>query len=671
MICRVAERDAEGHGVLLRGCVIDETARHLAEEERRRSEEKFALAFESSPVAMAIRRSTDNTMLDANPAFLTMMGFQRDEVIGRTPVELGLIEDARAREVYAHTIESRPQEIELRVRTRRGSFVDLLLFARSIELDGELCFLTTLLDITERKRAENDIAASAERYRALFEHMTAGFVLFEVITDGAGAPTDLIVSAANTQFAETTGLRLPEAIGRRMSALLPGIEQDDADWIGTYGRIALGGAARQFEHGSDLLQRSYAVSAYQPEPGYCAVTFTDISERRHAEAERAALQQQLAQAQKMESIGQLAGGIAHDFNNMLGVILGHTDLAMRSLDPASEIYTDLQEVLKAAKRSADLTTQLLTFARKQNVSPRVVDINVAIDSVLKMLRRLIGENVRLTFLPGPQLWPVHVDPTQLDQILANLCVNARDAISAEGTVTIATSNVSLTARDLPEGGVAAPGDFVMLSVSDTGSGMDDATRLRIFEPFFTTKEIGRGTGLGLATVYGIVTQNGGHLEVSSAEGVGSTFRIYLPRRRWKDESRHQPLRITTATRVQATILAVEDEPSVLHVTHASLEAMGHRVFPAASAAEALRIAAEFDGRIDLLVTDVVMPEMNGRDLSQRLRATRPEMKHLFVSGYPADLISRRGALEEGVILLPKPFSYEELEAKVLEALSRG
>ncbi len=396
----------------------------------------------------------------------------------------------------------------------------------------------------------------------------------------------------------------------------------------------------------------------------------DITERKRDDEVRDRLQAQLAQAQKMESIGRLAGGVAHDFNNMLGVILGHAELALNALDPASPVQTDLQEVRRAAQRSAGLTRQLLAFAREQPVAPRVLDLNETVEGMLKMLRRLIGEDIDLAWLPGQGVGWVEMDPSQIDQVLANLCVNARDAIAATGRVTIETDWVTLETAFCASHPGAEPGDYVRLAISDDGCGMTDETRAHLFEPFYTTKELGKGTGLGLATVYGIVKQNNGYINVYSELGRGTTFRIYLPRLAMGPESlRDTP--VTTPARGSETILVVEDEPAILRMALTMLTRLGYQVLSAGSPSEALRLAAQHASPIHLLLTDVVMPGMNGRELASLLLAQRPGLQCLFMSGYTASVIAQRGVLDEGVHFLQKPFAFRELSAAVRAVLDHG
>jgi two-component system cell cycle sensor histidine kinase/response regulator CckA len=384
--------------------------------------------------------------------------------------------------------------------------------------------------------------------------------------------------------------------------------------------------------------------------------------------EKLSLESQVRQAQKMESIGRLASGVAHDFNNMLGVIIGHAELAREQVAPTQPLFDSLQEIRKAAERSAALTRQLLAFARKQTVAPSVLDLNETVEGMLKMLRRLIGEDIDLAWRPGAGVWPIKMDPSQIDQILANLCVNARDAIAGVGKFTIETHSVTFDEAYCANHLGVVRGEYVLLAVTDNGCGMDKATLDKLFEPYFTTKGIGKGTGLGLATVYGIVTQNGGFINVYSEPGHGTSFKIYLPRHAAQTEPVRKESRVAQTARGHETIVVVEDEPSILDMAGQMLERLGYRVLAASTPGEAIRVAKGHAGEIHLLITDVVMPEMNGRDLAKHLVALYPGIRQLFMSGYTSSIIAHDAVLDEGVNFIQKPFSMQGLAAKVREAL---
>jgi len=390
--------------------------------------------------------------------------------------------------------------------------------------------------------------------------------------------------------------------------------------------------------------------------------------REESERKQQALEAQLVQAQKLESVGRLAGGVAHDYNNMLSIIMGYAELALSRLDPADPIHPLLREILNAGTRSMEITRQLLAFARKQTVAPKVLLLNDTLEGMLKMLRNLIGEDVDLAWLPGRDLWPVWIDPAQVDQILVNLCVNARDAIEGTGRITIESGNASFDEAYCREHPGFLPGEYVFLDVTDDGKGMPAGTLEMIFEPFFTTKGPGQGTGLGLSTVYGIVQQNGGFIRVDSTPGRGSAFRVHLPRHTVRVETRREEPKKGRPPRGSETVLLVEDEEALLQMTETMLRHLGYSVLPASTPGEAIRLAAEPGRDIRLLITDVIMPEMNGRELAEAVRSIRPGIKHLFVSGYSTDVIAPSGVLEEGVRFVQKPFTMRELGEKIREAL---
>lgn len=385
--------------------------------------------------------------------------------------------------------------------------------------------------------------------------------------------------------------------------------------------------------------------------------------------ERENLKEQLGQSQRLESVGCLAGGVAHDFNNMLGVIIGFAEMAIEKTPQDNPVRNNLDEIMNAAKRSAEITRQLLAFARRQTIAPVVLDINETLEGMLKMLRRLIGENIRLDWRPGPSIWPVEMDPSQIDQILANLCVNAKDAVAENGCITIETENRTVDEDYSAENPESRPGDYVMLSVSDDGCGMDKDTAKHIFEPFFSTKGVGKGTGLGLATVYGIVKQNNGFINVYSEAGVGTSFKIYLPR----CVGAVAPKVLVAENDPPGAgeiILLVEDEPAILEMAKELLSQLNYNVVEAKSPSAALALAESRRCAIDLILTDVIMPEMNGRELHERLLRLCPQVKVLFMSGYTANTIAHHGVLDPDVNFIQKPFSKKEVAVKIRKALGK-
>lgn len=392
----------------------------------------------------------------------------------------------------------------------------------------------------------------------------------------------------------------------------------------------------------------------------------DITDRKRAEKDKLRLETQLHHAMKMEAIGRLAGGVAHDFNNMLGVILGHTGMAIDSIDPELPLYEDLTEIRLAAERSADLTRQLLGFARKQTITPKLLTLNNSIESVLKMLERLIGENITLSWKPTEDLWDVKIDPSQFDQILANLCVNARDAMVDVGVVTIATSNQQINADFCANHAACVPGQYVRVTVSDNGCGMSAETMDRIFEPFFTTKIVGEGTGLGLSTIHGAVKQNEGFIDVTSVVGKGTSFDVYLPRYIGKEVAKtNAPMTLEMSG--HETILLVEDELPVLKIAKLMLERSGYTVISASTPREAISLAEQNAGKIHLLLTDVLMPEMNGTVLAKSILSLDPSVKIVFMSGFTSDVIDKHCETDT-VGFIQKPFTSKDITTTVRRTL---
>jgi signal transduction histidine kinase/CheY-like chemotaxis protein len=409
-----------------------------------------------------------------------------------------------------------------------------------------------------------------------------------------------------------------------------------------------------------ILHRAYIVRDVSGQAVRVIGALTDLSERR-------ILEEQFRQAQKLESLGRLTGGVAHDFNNLLMVISSYTEMLQERLPPQDPLRRNTQEVLKASKRAANLTQQLLAFSRKQVLSPQVFDLNAVVDETAKMVKRLIGEDIELTFLATKPLWPVMADPGQMTQVLMNLCVNARDAMQTGGKLTIETRNVVVDAQTAARHPAFSPGNYVMLTVSDTGMGMTKEVQERLFEPFFTTKERGKGTGLGLATVYGIVKQSGGYIWVYSEPNNGSCFKVYFPK---VDQpvATSMPQRFSNTESHGETILVAEDEDSLRESISEYLKERGYIVLKASDGQQALELADRHTGPIHLLLTDVIMPKISGPDLARRL-ASRPGMETLFMSGYTDDAIVSHGVLQAGTAFLQKPFSLSTLGSKVRRTLT--
>ncbi len=523
-------------------------------------------------------------------------------------------------------------------------------------------------NITERKQAEDALRESEETFRNIIQASPMGIHLYQLHTDdrlvfvGANPAADNLLGVDNTRF-----------IGMTLEEAFPPLQHTEIPL--RYRRAAQHGESwhtEQIEYKHDKIVGAFEVYAFQMSLGKVAVLFNDITGRKLAEKERERLQMQLTQAQKMEAVGQLAGGVAHDFNNMLSVIIGYSELLLKQVPPSQQFHAELLQIQKAAHRSADLTRQLLTFARKQTVAPSVLDLNQTIEGMLTMLRRLIGENINLLWMPGSRLWPVKVDPTQIDQILANLSVNARDAIAGVGRIIVETANSTFDDAYCVLHAGFLPGEYVRISVNDNGCGMDQETLPHIFEPFFTTKGVGAGTGLGLASVYGAVKQNRGFINVESEPGQGTIFSIYLPRHVDDLDQSQKTISVAEpALRGHETILLVEDEIALLDMLSMMLQELGYTVLVAGAPSDVHNLIATNDGKIDMLLTDVIMPEMNGRELAERLLLYHPGMKCLFMSGYTADIIAHHGVLNDGLNFIQKPFLNHELAAMVRKALDRG
>jgi PAS domain S-box-containing protein len=514
-------------------------------------------------------------------------------------------------------------------------------------------------EVSIRKQAEESLRASEDIFRNFMEYSPM-YVFFK---DENARSLRL-----SKNYETMLGRPLADLLGKNMDDLFP--SELARNMVADDMRILKEGKPIVIEE--EFNDRFYWTLKFpifsEGVPRYLAGYTMDITVRKQADAEREKLRADFEHAQKIESVGRLAGGVAHDFNNMLGVILGHTEMALDRVDASNPLYEDLTEIRKAALRSAALTKKLLAFGRKQTISPRVLDLNETVAGMLNMLQRLIGENIELAWLPAEDLWPVRVDPSQVDQILANLCVNARDAISGIGKLTIETECITLDEKSCTAHPDSAPGEYVILTVSDNGCGMDEATRSHLFEPFFTTKEMGKGTGLGLATVFGIARQNNGFISVGSEPGQGTVVKIFLPRYAGEAENVSGESKAGPVIGGHETILLVEDEPSTLRMITVMLQRQGYTVLAAVSADEAIRLAREHAGEIQLLMTDVIMPRMNGRDLAKHLLALYPEVKCLFVSGYTANVIAHHGMLDEHVHFLQKPFDMHSLAASVRKAL---
>ena len=554
-----------------------------------------------------------------------------------------------------------PIRTELRARHKDGSY-HLVEAVAVNRLDDPAvgAVVANWRDITERLRAEQALRNSEQSYRSLVDGVRD--VIFALSPGGE-------VTSLNPAFEEMTGFPPAEWVGRPFEAF---VHPDDVPLaLDLFGRVLQGEPRPTIQFRILTRAGTYRVAEFSATAQLRDGRLTGILGIGRDVTERLGLEQQLRQAQKMEAVGRLAGGIAHDFNNILTAITGHADLLLEDLGHHDPRRADVDEIRRSAERAAGLTRQLLAFSRQQVLQPKVVDLNALVLDMDKLLRRLIGEDVELATVLDPTLGRVTADPGQLEQVIVNLAVNARDAMPQGGKLTLETRNIDLDSSYTLEHSLVKPGPYVQLTVSDSGIGMDEETQAHAFEPFFTTKPRGQGTGLGLAMVYGTVKQSGGFIWVYSEPGRGATFKIYLPRVDAPVESAAPPAPVERPPRGSETVLLAEDEPAVRAIARQALERQGYTVLAAPSGADALALAAQHGATIHLLLTDVVMPGMSGRDLADRLTAQRPSIRVLYISGYTDNAIVRHGMLEPGLAYLQKPFRPDALVRKVREVLDAG
>jgi PAS domain S-box-containing protein len=624
-------------------------ARKVADRVLHEAQEVFRSLVENSPDIIA-RYGRDGARTYVNPTYLKVSQLPQSELIGSAPMRYSplpndsatLLQGLLQRVLSTGVAET----IDLPWPHASGvpSWYNIYAFPE-LDRDGSVASVMTISrDISERKNAEAALAESEERYRTIFEHSPLG--IFRSTLRGK-------LIEVNPALADMLGYASPDEVVSRGCSIFEQVIQDASS-----GATARHLNKYQRRNGEEFLANLYltAVHGSNGTLGFLEGIVEDVTETHVLEA-------QLRQAQKIEAVGRLAGGVAHDFNNMLGVILGHTELALDEPGLPPSLQATLHEIRAAAERSATLTRQLLAFARKQTVAPRLLDLNTTVAGMISMLRRLIGEDVVLKWIPMAEPCMVEMDPAQVDQIMANLCVNARDAISGVGVIIIETATVTEDGSHSKGHLEVFPGRYIQLSVSDNGCGMSRETVSRLFEPFFTTKEPGKGTGLGLATVYGIVKQNQGFLNVYSEPGRGTTFKVYLPAKQQEDEKMEKES-LASPQSGRETVLLVEDEPAILRMATQLLQRLGYHVLPAPTPSEALHIARSHKGVIDLLITDVVMPEMNGRQLCDQLSDIVPGLRALFMSGYTNNVIAHHGVIDEGIQFIAKPFSMTEFAKKI-------
>jgi len=649
---------------------VDTTEQKVAEEALKKSEKYFKAITESATDVLFIV-DEKNIIKYATPSVAWVLGFLPEELIGKTAADLIFPDDLpRAAADFREALRTKdvPLSNKLRVRRKDGVVIVMEGIGRNLLDDPVIAGLVmNVRDVTESYRATEALMDSEKKFRSIVDSAFDCILIIDLqgiirFVNNAALQAIKADSAEDMIGRNVIEFVAPESLEEVLKDFMEVAGGHDS-YLAQYYLMTKRGDKICVESIGKLIN-------YQGQPA-TIVSIRDVTGRNQAEEEKSKLQSQLLQAQKMESIGRLAGGVAHDFNNMLSVMRGHAEIAMARLEKDHPVKTNLLQIMEAAERSVNLTRQLLAFARQQTISPQVLELNDVVAGMLKLLKRLIGEDIVLAWVPGSNVWPIKIDPSQVDQILANLCVNARDAIDNVGKVTIETRNVHIDEDYCVDHAGCAPGDYVLLAVSDTGSGMDQETQAKIFEPFFTTKAVGKGTGLGLATVYGIVKQNKGFINVYSEPGMGTTFSIYIPsyQKRVGPDQEHEAPR--PADGGDETILVVEDEPILLDLTRLMLEVKGYRVLTAGTPEEAIELARENTGEIKLLLTDVIMPGMNGRDLEHEIRSLVPDIKSLFMSGYTADVIGHHGVLDKGVHFIQKPTSIESLAKKVREVLDKN
>lgn len=646
-------------GQIVAACTVarDITAQRQAEQGLRSSEQQYRLLFQSHPLPMWVFDRSTMQFLAVNEAAIRHYGYSRDEFLNMTILDIRPVEDVPAllKTLRDPTMGLGKTALS-RHRKKDGSLIDVEVTSHSLAFQGRKAELVLANDVTERRQSEERLRQSEERFSKAFR---ASPLAITISTMAEGRYVDV-----NPAFLQLVGYSRDELIGRTAEELHIWVEQQDLQIMvqGLTDRSPVGGVTTRLRTKSGDTRLTRVSADYiELEGASCVLAITrDMSEEKR-------LENQLRQAQKMEAVGRLAGGIAHDFNNILGVIIGYSELAQEELDSASSARDHVAQIRDAGQRAASLTSQLLAFSRQQILQPRVLNLNAVVNNLLPMLRRMIAENIELIFQPYPQLGSVKADQGQIEQVLMNLAVNARDAMPGGGKLVFETANTELDESYAKDHVPVRPGSYVLLSVADTGSGMDASTASRIFEPFFTTKELGKGTGLGLSIVYGVVKQSGGYIWVYSEPGKGTAFKIYLPRVDEVAEILEPGGAQILKTTGSETILLVEDDEPLRKLTRSLLEANGYKVLEAENGPRAILIA-EQSTTIDLLLTDVVMPGTSGSELTAKVKLSHPDLKVLFISGYSGELIAHHGVLEKGTNLLQKPFTRSSLLTNVRSVL---
>ncbi|GFO61426.1 hypothetical protein GMST_37510 [Geomonas silvestris] len=630
--------------------------RNLAEDALTATEARFQSLVEQSLVGIFMLQ--DDVFTYVNPKFAEVFGYLQDDLIEKKSLlELVTRDDQiRVSTQFLRPLTQGSTSLHFTFRGRRQDqqLIELEVNGTRTQLNGSPAVIGTLLDVTERKRAEEELS---KLWRAVEQSPVS-----IVITDLAGR-----IEYVNPRVAEVTGYSEAELVGQNPRILKSGTMTGEF-YLNLWQTISTGrewhGELHNRKKNGDLFWESGCISAVKNSEGritHFVAVKEDITERKISV-------DHLRQVQKMEAIGQLAGGIAHDFNNLLTIINGYSTLIIKGLEPGTPMRKEAEQILRAGERAADLTRQLLSFSRRQIQEPKVLNINTQVQSAEKMLRRLIGEHITLATELALDVGLIKMDPGQVEQVIMNLVVNARDASENGGLITIETGNRQLDEEFTQQHPGSIAGSYVRVTVSDRGLGMNEEVKRRLFEPFFTTKEMGRGTGLGLATVYGIVKQSGGYIDVISQPGQGASFDIYLPRVYQPADPLKRPV-LEDPSRGHHTILVVEDEPGVLNLVTHTLRKRGYQVLETTDPELGVEIFREHKDSIDMLLTDVVMPFMSGPALAEELTRLKPGLKILFMSGHAENRASLEKILEQGAPFLPKPFASDTLISKVKETLA--
>jgi two-component system cell cycle sensor histidine kinase/response regulator CckA len=654
--------DERGEVVAAVGVARDMTKEKADEETLRASEEKFFKIFQASPDCIAIVDFGSGGVLDVNERFEEITGYARSEILGRTFTDLELLVDATLRKTMVSKLHESGsiRDFEYQMRRKSGDIATISWSAEVIEIAGRRCFVSVHRDVTGQKTAEESLHRTETKYSEVVEN--ASDIIFTLDRDG-------YFLSMNRAGREISGYAPEDSRGLNLRQL---VVPEQAEMAARQIERVLGGErVPTFEleivgRAGKRLTVELDVRAIHDKDACIGVQgiARDVSMRKELEA-------QLRQAQKMEAIGLLAGGIAHDFNNLLTAILGYAELATRRLDPDSAVREDLEEIQRAASSAESLTRQLLIFSRKGVVQPAVLDVNELVGRLDRMLRRVVGDDIDFIVTLGPDAGHINADGGQIEQVIMNLVVNARDAMPGGGTLTLETAAVQLDDGFVSAHPGSKPGAHVRLSVSDTGSGMTPDVQAQIFTPFFTTKGPNRGTGLGLATVHGIVQQSSGYIAVESILGSGATFTIYLPRVAACAENAGTSAEAGAVDGAACTILLVDDDDSIRAMGARALREYGHTVLPARHAAEALNVAEHHGSKIDLLFTDIVMPGIDGRALARQLQLSRSDLKVLYTTGHTDDSEALRDVQAAGADFLLKPYTPESLARKVRGVLDRA